>query len=260
MVSAKRQNIRIILMIIWVILMPITLFYYSPYLPFLGLAEGIIAGSIFVFITQFLLSIVFGRVFCGWICPAGAVQEFTSLVNPSKVNRSKMQWIKYVLWLPWLAAWVSIALSALRIREIPLKPELFYNLEDGISVSRPEAYIIYLLVLTLILTISIILGRRSFCHTTCWMAPFMVLGQKLGRILRFPGIHIRSNQMNCISCDLCSKVCPMSINIGKLANSLNSQKDKNIKVKIIHHDCIFCMRCADVCPGKVLSVGFGCKN
>ncbi len=252
-VNNRRQNIRVGLMLIWVVIMPVTLYYFSPYLPFMGLMEGILAGSVLVFASLFLISFFFGRLFCGWLCPAGAVQSFSFIANPAKINRSKLQWVKFTLWLPWLAAWISLALSAAGLKEGPLEPDFFYQMEYGISISNPGAYVIYLFVLTLILAISLLLGRNGFCHTSCWMSPFMVIGQKLGILFRLPGLYIKSTVNKCTSCGSCSDACPMSLDIASMALKNNSQNT----ARIAHHDCIYCMRCADVCPNSVLQPGMG---
>jgi len=243
-------------MLIWVILMPVTLYYFSPYLPFMGLMEGLVAGSIFVFAAQFFTSIFIGRIFCGWLCPAGAVQSFSFMANPRKVNRLRMQWVKFALWLPWLAAWISLALSATGLKKAPLKSDFFYQLESGISISSPGAYFIYLSVLTLILSISLLLGRNGFCHTSCWMAPFMVVGQKLGVIFKLPGLYMKSNKGNCTACGSCSNVCPMSLDMASMAQ----EKMSGDEARIAHHDCIYCMRCADICSSSVLKLGFGIRK
>lgn len=252
-VNTRRQRIRVGLMLIWVILMPVTLYYFSPYLPFMGLMEGVIAGSVFVFASQLVISILFGRLFCGWLCPAGAVQSFSFMANPEKVNRSRLQWVKFALWIPWLAAWISLALSAAGLKDSPLEADFFYQLEYGISVSNSGAYIIYLSVLTLILALSLLIGRSGFCHTSCWMSPFMVIGQKLGVLFRIPGLYMKSSVNKCTSCGSCSDVCPMSLDIAAMAVKKNREND----VKIAHHDCIYCMRCADVCPNAVLKLSLG---
>jgi len=243
-------------MLIWVVLMPVTLYYFSPYLPFMGLMEGVLAGSVFVFASQFFISIFFGRLFCGWLCPAGAVQSFSFIANPEKVNRNRLQWVKFALWLPWMAAWISLALSAAGLKESPLEPDFFYQLEYGISISNSGAYIIYLSVLTLILALSLMLGRNGFCHTSCWMSPFMIIGQKLGILFRLPGLYMRSSVNNCTSCGSCSDVCPMSLDMAFLAVKKNCDNE----ARIAHHDCIYCMRCADACPHSVLELGVGKRS
>ncbi|MCM1064479.1 MAG: hypothetical protein NC420_08425 [Eubacterium sp.] len=76
--------------------------------------------------------------------------------------------------------------------------DFFFETENGISVSSVQSYIIYYGIICLIFIPSILFGKRAFCHYLCWMAPFMILGIKLRRILRLPGIHIRANKReNC---------------------------------------------------------------
>jgi ferredoxin-type protein NapH len=259
-IPKTRQRLRTGLMLAWVILMPVSLYYFSPYLPFMGLAGGLIVGSIFVFAGQFATSLLFGRLFCAWLCPAGAVQDFSFIARPRRVARRSLQWVKFGLWAPWIAAWIALALSAAGVRTDGLRPDFFFQLQDGISVSRPEAYVIYLSVLTLILGISLILGRRGFCHTACWMAPFMILGQKLGSILHLPGIHLKSDSARCTSCGTCSVACPMSLDVGALAKSRQPDTAAAPIIRISHHDCIYCLRCVDVCPSAALKVGFGARS
>ena len=256
--NKPRQQVRTGLLLLQVIIMPITLFYFSPYLPFMGITQGIIAGSVIVFFGQFLSGILFGRIFCGWLCPAGAVQGFAAMANPKTVNRRKLQWIKFILWVPWIAAWISLALNASGFRTTPLKIDLFFATEQGISVGRPEAYIVYLFVLTLVLLLSLIIGRYAFCHTVCWMSPFMIMGRKLGEFLRIPGLALKIDSQNCCECGQCSKVCPMSINISETIIRKKSELKEGNKSSHFekHHDCSFCLRCADICPKSVITLGF----
>lgn len=43
--------------------------------------EGIVSGSFIVFVCMLLASIFFGRIFCGWLCPMGDMQECLFSVN-----------------------------------------------------------------------------------------------------------------------------------------------------------------------------------
>ncbi len=93
---------------------------------------------------------------------------------------------------------------------------------------------------------SVLFGRRIFCHYFCWMAPFMVVGTTLRKLLHMPGVHIRSREKNkCISCGKCNKACPMSVDIMN-----------EIKNKVIGNlECIQCGACIYNCPEKVLDYG-----
>jgi len=261
-VNSRRQHLRLGLMLVWVIIMPVTLYYFSPYLPFMGLGAGLISGSVFVFAGMFGSAIFLGRAFCGWLCPAGGTQDFAMLARPGQSNRRRLQWVKFGLWLPWLGAWIGLAISATGLRPDGLQADFFFQLENGISVSRPATYVIYLSVLTLILGISLIIGRRAFCHTACWMAPFMVIGQKLGMILHLPGLHLSSQANKCTACGTCSSVCPMSLDVAVWARKRREEQNapSTEPIPIAYHDCILCLRCADACPAAVLHLGFGMRS
>lgn len=77
----NRQNIRKLILIISLLLFPITIWYMSPYLIIQGAMEGIVSGSFIVFACMLLGSIFFGRIFCGWLCPMGGMQECLFSVN-----------------------------------------------------------------------------------------------------------------------------------------------------------------------------------
>ena len=121
-----------------------------------------------------------------------------------------------------------------------------FETENGISVSGTQSYIIYYGIVCLIFVPSVLFGKRVFCHYFCWMAPFMVLGTKLRRILHLPGLHIKVREKNdCISCGKCSKICPMGVDV------INAVKDGMIK----DSECIQCGACIDNCPRNVLYYG-----
>ena len=65
-----RQKVRKALLIIAMLLFPLTMWYFSPYLIIQAASEHIVNGSFIVFVSMFILSIFFGRVWCGYFCPA----------------------------------------------------------------------------------------------------------------------------------------------------------------------------------------------
>lgn len=77
----NRQNIRKLILIISLLLFPITIWYMSPYLILQGVMEGIVSGSFIVFVCMLLGSVFLGRIFCGWLCPMGGMQECLFSVN-----------------------------------------------------------------------------------------------------------------------------------------------------------------------------------
>ncbi len=235
-----RQKIRKTLLFISFLLFPVTIWYFSPYLIIQAASEHIMNGSFIVFVMMFVLSMFLGRVWCGWLCPAGGVQECALHINDRPAKQGKRDWIKYVIWIIWMSAIVvTFILGKNHVRIDP-----FYMTDHGISVSEIYDYVIYYGVLLIIVLPSFIHGRRAACHYICWMAPFMVIGSTVGRWLHLPQLHIEADKAGCISCGKCSKVCPMGLDVKKMVS-----EGKNSKCT----ECIQCGACVDECPKKALS-------
>jgi len=235
----KRQKIRKGLLIISLLLFPITIWYFSPYMIIQGALEHVISGSAVVFIILAIVSMFFGRVFCGYICPMGGLQECAMLVNDKTRKRDWRYSIKYIIWIVWIAG----VLVSYFFGKGNYQINVFYMTDHGISVSNIYSYITYYAILILFLIPSICFGKRFACLYFCWIAPFMVIGEKIGRTLHLPQLHIRVNDNQCISCNKCSKSCPMSINV----------MEKVEFGEINDAECIQCGTCVDVCPKHVLS-------
>ena len=72
----RRQRVRKALLFVSLLLFPVTLYYFSPAIILQAASEGIVNASFIVFGLMFLSALVVGRLWCGWACPAGALQEF----------------------------------------------------------------------------------------------------------------------------------------------------------------------------------------
>lgn len=238
----KRQRIRRFLLITSLLLFPVTLYYFSPALIINAGLSGIINGSFIVFVLMFLLSIPFGRLFCSYFCPAGGLQECAFAVNEKKPKQGWRNYTKFAIWGSWL---IIVSMCYFHSGKV-IAIDFFFETENGISVSSIQSYIIYYGIICLIFIPSILFGKRAFCHYLCWMAPFMIFGIKLRRILHLPGIHMKATKKgNCISCGKCNHVCPMGVDV------MGEIKHK----KISNQECIQCGACIDNCPKSVLTFG-----
>ncbi len=236
----RRQSIRNFLLLMALVLFPATFYYLSPYLIIMGGAMGILTGSAMVFLAMFLSALVFGRAFCGWLCPAGALQDGCAKVVGKKPKSPA--WLKYALWGPWLA---GIALAFFRAGGVK-GLDFFFMTDHGISASGVEGYFMYFAVVIVIMALSLIYGRRAMCRSVCWMAPFMVMGELLRRKLKLPGLRLEADGGQCVQCGACDKNCPMSLPVREMAQRGDM---RNL-------ECILCGRCADTCPKKTLSLRF----
>ncbi|HNY35542.1 MAG TPA: 4Fe-4S binding protein, partial [Methanothrix soehngenii] len=71
----SRQWIRKTLIILSFVLLPATFVYISCPVIIQGATEGIATGGLILFIILFASSLFVGRLWCGWLCPAGGLQE-----------------------------------------------------------------------------------------------------------------------------------------------------------------------------------------
>jgi polyferredoxin len=234
----KRQNIRKLLLISSMLLFPITIYYLSPYLIIQGAIEGFISGSFIVFLTMLLSSILLGRVFCGYLCPAAGLQECAVLITNKSPKQGWKNNIKYVIWTVWI---IGVILSFM-FRKQELSVNFLYQTDHGISVSNIYAYIIYYGIILLVFIPSIVGGKRTFCHYICWMAPFMVIGGKVGALLHIKRLGLNANKLLCTDCHTCDKNCPMSLKVS----------EKVRMEKMDDTECILCGACIDHCPKKVI--------
>jgi ferredoxin-type protein NapH len=234
----KRQQIRNTLLLISFLLFPVTLYYFSPVLIIVGAAKGIIVGSFIVFALMFFGSLLLGRLFCGWLCPAAGLQEACISISDNRAKGGKYNWIKYGIWIPWISIIIYFAFQAGGFHTI----DPFYQTEYGLSVTGPIGYIIYYVFAGIIAILALSGGRRAFCHYACWMAPFMIIGNKIQTLCQWPAVHLQADKNKCISCKLCTQKCPMSLDVCCM-----------VQKSMDNTECILCGTCADVCPKNVIS-------
>jgi polyferredoxin len=234
-----RQRFRAGISTFFLILFPVFFYYLSPVVPLYGSSEGIITGSLVVFFLLFLFSMILGRIFCSWVCPAGKLQDLTAEARTKRVRRKYIHWIKYLIWIPWLGLLFFLFRRAGGFRGV----DFTYMTEQGFSIAGLHALIIYTIVVLTFFGLSAAVGRRAGCHAICWISPFMILGNTIGRVLTIPSLKLKTDPDSCVSCGRCDAVCPMSLNVSDLV------KDG----KISHSDCILCGNCVETCGKKTIS-------
>jgi ferredoxin-type protein NapH len=235
-----RQQIRSLMVLTALFLFPVTLNYFSPYVSVDGMFNGIISGSVLVFLSMLVSAIVFRRSWCGWLCPVAGLSKTAALVNNRPVNRQQLSRIRYTIFTLWVVALIGGFLIAGGIKLL----DPFYLTESIISVDQPIKYLTYYLVLFTFFGLSVIIGRRAACHSICWMSPILVLGSQIGKWLKIPQLVVIADPTLCINCRKCDQHCPMSIDV-----SVQQQTGK-----ISSNDCIQCAACVDSCPKKVLTL------
>lgn len=199
-------------------------------------------SSFILMILGFLLALLVGPAFCGWVCPFGTIQEWVSKLGKRIFKRRFNRFIPYRIdrYLRFLRygvlAWV-IYMTAYSGKLIFADIDPYFALFNFWSSEVAIGGVIVLLV-TLGLSLFV---ERPWCKYAC---PY---GAVLG-LFNFARIFkIRRAESTCISCGLCSRNCPMNIPV----------MDKKV---VRDHQCITCMECTSeaICPVNetvVLSVG-----
>jgi polyferredoxin len=233
MKTKLRQKVRRSLLTASLLLLPVTLYYFSPALCLQGAAAGLASGSLLVFAALFVCSLFLGRAFCGWACPMAGLQELTARLRGRPVARRRIRWIKYLVWGPWFLLLVYLILQAGGLR----RAELTYSTWHGISVTDPQGLATLLAVGLLFFLPALLVGRRASCHTLCWVAPFLIAGRAARNFLAWPALRLAGRPQACRSCGECTAACPMSIDVRENLQAGGLETT----------DCILCGSCADAC-------------
>lgn len=179
-----------------------------------------------------LLGLLFGPVFCGWICPLGTVQEYIGSLGrkifKNKYNSFISYWIdKYLRFLRYLVLIWVVYMTANTGKLAFLNIDPYHAL---FNFWTSEVAIGGLIVLSITLIISLFI-ERPWCKYVC---PF---GALLGLTNFISIFKIRRNATTCISCKKCNNSCPMNIEISD-------------KEAVKNQQCIRCLKCTSEvsCP------------
>ena len=192
-----------------------------------------------------VVSLWFGPLFCGWLCPAGAFSEYLSRLLPDKY---KINWAQLVPLVPlrygfFLGFLGSIILGL----GIPCSYCNYYALEIFVGYLHTGQLLSSSLSLLMTFVVSNIIlglftkGGRGYCNLLCPVGTMCSLMHVLGQLV--PGAFgMQVDQNQCVGCGLCSKKCPMQ------AVSITQGK-----AQINRHHCIVCGQCRQACPRKAIA-------
>ncbi len=187
---------------------------------FLSIAFYIFLGLV-IFIS--IITLFKGRVFCGWVCPHGALQEFIYKVKAKKIEKIE-NYLKYIKYFVFASVVVlSFIYSKNYFCEVyPFK--VLYNI-SGTG---------FILIFAIIIFFISIFIYRPFCRFICPFGAYLGLISKLGEKL---GLNKNKITESCIKCKKCLKEC----------NS-KAVSEENDCYKIDYKDCFICGDCYDNCP------------
>jgi polyferredoxin len=242
---SSRQRIRLALIILSFILYPVTFAYIACPIITEAASQGIISGGLVVFALLFISSLVLGRLWCGYLCPSGGLQEIFNLALKRPLRTKKLDWLKYLVFI---GIYGSIALaiwSAGGLKTV----DLLYRTQNGISILAAGGIIAFLGPVIIITIFVLIFGKRGMCHTFCPIAVMLIIGRKIRNLVRWPALHLEAEKDRCIDCKKCTKQCPMSLDVNDMVRQGTMEQA----------ECILCGSCVDTCPKGVISYAWMAK-
>ena len=194
--------------------------------------QKIHASSIVLLGLVGIFSILFGPVFCSWLCPLGSLQEWLGKLG-SKIFKKRynhflhpkleniLKWFRYLV-LVWVI-YVTAQSGQLLFATVDPYYALFNFWSGEVAIQA-----IVILGLTLLGSLFV---ERPWCRFACPLGALLSL-TNLVRIFR-----IRREPSTCINCKKCDSACPMKIRVS------GSSIVRDLS-------CNSCMRCTsdNVCP------------
>jgi polyferredoxin len=183
-------------------------------------------------VIGFVLAILFGPVFCGWVCPLGTVQEWVSKWGrklfkrrynhfvPTRIDNI-LRYARYLV-LAWVV-YITATSGTLIFADYDPYFALFNFWSSEVAIGG-----LVILGLTLVLSLFV---ERPWCKYAC---PY---GAVLGITNLFRVFKIKRSESTCKADGACSIMCPMNIPVDTVKTVRN-------------HQCISCLECTSeaVCP------------
>lgn len=178
------------------------------------------------------VAVLFGPLFCGYVCPMGTVQEWLGKLGrklfkkrfgtliPAKADRV-LRYGRYVVLA--LVVYFTATVGKLVFADYDPYYALFNFFTGEVALSA-------ILILAAVLALSLLV-ERPFCKYFC---PYGALLGLFNKIRIFP---VRRNASTCIQCKRCDRACPMQITVSQGEAVRSTQ-------------CISCYQCTSgaACP------------
>lgn len=196
----------------------------------------IITAAIPVFFTA-----VFGRFYCGWLCPANVLYEINDKIRdlltwagvPLRQKRmdGRLKYVVLIVGLVISALFGWIAVSAIYPPAI-IGRELYFGLAAG-GIGAGSGFLLMTVLFDLLV------ARRGICRTLC---PGGALFSLLGR---YRLVRIQREVKDCNDCGLCNQACMFA---------LDPMRDG------FGQECNNCTACMADCPTDCLKFSLSLKD
>jgi polyferredoxin len=214
--------------------LPIEGLMQSKYFLFTGQVPRVHAAGFFLFVSFLIISFVFRKSFCSWLCPVGTVSEYLWKFGRYTFRRNfqlprwadiALRSLKYIL-----LSFFAYAVASMSVGAIAQFLGSSYALVVDVRMLNFFRYLGGTTAFVVLgLVIASIFVQNFWCRYLC---PY---GAFLGLASLFSPARITRNLGTCIDCAKCAKACPSTLPVDKL-------------VQIRSAECTGCLECVAVCP------------
>jgi len=244
-----------------------TLHHYLGWAAKTQLLPAILAINAVSLAVLFIITLLFGRLYCSVICPLGVFQDVISW-TAGKHKRNRFSYSKPIVWLRYtflilLAAALLAGISSFvgLLDPYAIYGRFAYNffaplyqwINNGFALlaERADSYLFYSVDIWLkgltafVISVAFLLGigylawrnGRTYCNTICPVGTF------LGVFSRFALLKPVFDTEKCNHCQLCSRNCKASC-IDSKSQSIDYSR------------CVTCMDCIDTCKKHAIQMRF----
>ena len=196
-------------------------------------------GRLVLILGVFLITLVWGRFFCGFICSFGAMQDLLNSIGkliPFKVKIPEKadKWLKLLKYA--VLAFVAVGVWGFSVTgDTVWSPWTVFGIYSSHSGWSSLKYFLTLGgALLLLIIIGSLFIERFFCRYLC------PLGALFSLVARFRIYSLNRKPEKCGNCKLCTAKCSMSIPLYKYD-------------EVRSGECINCMKCTSICPNENIS-------
>jgi polyferredoxin len=240
------------------------------------LVPAVFTGSVVILATLFLLTLLFGRVYCSVLCPAGVLQDIFERIG--RIGRSKKNGkyrfrslkaysiLRYNILRYGILA-VTVLLVVFGITEFVLLLDPYSNFGRissclfrpavvwinnllasvfasagnytlyNVTISIPTGALIAAIIAFAVFAVMVWFKGRMFCNVIC------PVGSLLSLVSRYSFFRIMFDKSLCNRCGTCERICK--------SECIDSKK---MKVDMLR--CVTCFNCNSVCTKGALKYKF----
>ncbi|MBN1286428.1 MAG: 4Fe-4S binding protein [Anaerolineae bacterium] len=192
-------------------------------------------SNVVLFVAIAIGTLVAGGAFCGWVCPFGTLNDIMSWIRrklglptvrvPAQIDR----WLRYGRYVT-LILILYMTANTVKLWFGDWDPYYaVFSLDWLFELNLAGSWVAYAVAIVALAAALFI--PRAWCRYAC------PLGGAVSLLNRFSLTRIRRDAGDCKRCGLCSRECPVGIDVENAAPDVGG-------------DCIGCLECVTACPRK----------